>query len=240
MTRGRRWVAVSAAGLLLTACGEAGLPHGVTTQSHQTESLWKVFLTVAFIIGAIVYALIAFVVFRYRKRRRDDGTLPSQRQYVIGLEIFYTVVPIAIVAVLFGLSVSRQGKITGLSKQPDVVVEVTGFQWQWQFRYPASGIVVGGSPGVIPVLVVPTGETVRLKLASADVVHSFWVPHFLEKRDLIPGIDNQIDVRVDEPGQWGGLCSEFCGLDHYKMTFSVMAVTPQQFDAWLAKGGGLP
>jgi cytochrome c oxidase subunit 2 len=87
------------------------------------------------------------------------------------------------------------------------------------------------------VLVLPVDRTVRLELSSPDVVHSFWVPHFIEKRDLIPRVDNAIDVHVTEPGQWDGVCSEFCGLDHTSMRFRVQAVPGDRFDAWLASGG---
>jgi cytochrome c oxidase subunit II len=117
---------------------------------------------------------------------------------------------------------------------------VVGFQWQWQFSYGGTPVVVTGVPGKDPVLVLPTGRTVRLELSSPDVVHSFWVPHFIEKRDLIPRVDNAIDVRVTQPGQWAGVCSEFCGLDHTKMRFRVQAVPGPQFDSWLASGGTTP
>ena len=87
-------------------------------------------------------------------------------------------------------------------------MEVVGFQWQWQFRYPASGIVVTGVPGEgPPTLVLPVDRTVRLKLISNDVIHSFWVPHFIEKRDLIPGIDNQIDVDITDRPASGRACA---------------------------------
>ena len=92
-------------------------------------------------------------------------------------------------------------------------------------------------PGRPPTLVLPVDRTVRLKLIADDVIHSFWVPSFLEKRDLIPGVDNEIDVNVIEPGEWSGVCSEFCGLDHWKMNFSLRAVPPEEFDEWVRAGG---
>ena len=106
--------------------------------------------------------------------------------------------------------------------QPDLVVEVVGFQWQWQFTYADSGIVVTGTPdGGLPVLVLPVDRTTRLDLRTTDVNHSFWVPRFLNKRDLIPGVDNAIDVTPTETGTYDGVCAEFCGLDHGRMRFAV-------------------
>jgi cytochrome c oxidase subunit 2 len=221
---------------VLSGCGRAGLPAAATEQGRETVSLWKIFLVIAAILAAIVYGLIAFVVIRYRHRRGDDGSVPSQRREIISLELFYTAVPLVIVGVLLGLSTRTQQKVTRLSDHPDLAIDVIGFQWQWQFRYPG-GVVVTGAPGQPPVLELPVGRTVQLHLISNDVIHSFWVPRFIEKRDLVPGVDNRIDVRLTTTGEFPGVCSEFCGLDHWRMTFSVRAVSPEEFDAWLAKGG---
>jgi cytochrome c oxidase subunit 2 len=136
------------------------------------------------------------------------------------------------------VSIRTESDVTSTSERPDVTVHVVGFQWQWQFSYEGTPVVVTGVPGKDPVLVLPTERTVRLEMESPDVVHSFWVPHFIEKRDLTPGLDdNAIEVRVTEPGEWDGLCSEFCGLDHTRMRFRVRAIPAAEFDAWLASGG---
>jgi cytochrome c oxidase subunit II len=232
----RRVVGVGGVLLLVGGCGRAGMPAAATEQGRDTTSLWKIFLVVAVVLAAIVYGLIAFVVVRYRRRRHDDGTVPSQQRELISLELLYTAIPLVIVGVLLGLSTRTQQKVTRLSDHPDLAVDVIGFQWQWQFRYPG-GIVVSGTPDLPPVLELPVGRLVQLHLISNDVIHSFWVPNFIEKRDLIPGVDNKIDVRLTKTGEFAGVCSEFCGLDHYRMTFTVRAVSTEEFDAWLAKGG---
>jgi len=228
-------VLVAASVMLLAGCGNLGMPHPVTEQGTESRDLWRIFVWVALVIGAIVYALVVFVVVRYRHLRSDGE--PSQRQYHVPVEILYTALPIIIVGVLLGLSIRTERNVTATSDNPDVTVRVIGFQWQWQFIYEGSNVTVTGVPGKDPVLVLPVSQTVRLELESPDVVHSFWVPHFIEKRDLIPRVDNAIQVRVDQPGQWAGVCSEFCGLDHTTMRFSVQAVPGPQFDAWLASGG---
>ena len=178
------------------------------------------------------------MVIRYRRRRHDDDSAPSQQQSQHALEVLWTAVPLVIVGVLFGLSLPAEDDITSVSPDPDLVVEVRGFQWQWQFRYPDSGIEITGVPGT-PAhrWCCPSDRTVRLELVADDVIHSFWVPSFLEKRDLIPGVDNEIDVNIIEPGEWSGVCSEFCGLDHWKMNFALRAVPAEEFDAWVRAGG---
>jgi cytochrome c oxidase subunit 2 len=222
--------------LALTACGNLGLPTAVTEQGHNVTDLWHIFVVLAIIIGAIVYALVIFVAVRYRKRRSDSTDPPGQRQYNVPVEIVYTAIPLVIVGVLLGLSIRAENRMTKVSSKPDVTVEVLGFQWQWQFSYEGTNKVVTGTPSSVPVMVLPTGKTIALKLVSDDVIHSFWVPHFLEKRDLIPRVDNTIDVRITDEGQWNGVCSEFCGLNHAKMVFSVKAVSPTEFQSWLNGG----
>jgi len=238
--RAGRALALVVAVVGLTGCGNALLPESVTDQSARSHALWKTFLTIALVIMAIVYGLILWCILRYRRRRRDDGSAPDQRQYVIPVEIFYTVVPVLIVAVLWALSVSVERRLTRNDPHPDLVVDVVGFQWQWQFTYEGTPVVTTGVPGAQPTLVLPVGRTVRLHLRTQDVIHSFWVPQFLTKRDLTPAVENNVDVRVMRPGTWPGVCSEFCGLDHWKMTFQVKAVDAATFDEWIARGGGAP
>ena len=224
--------------VVLGGCGtDLGLPTPVTSQGAKSRDLWRIFVILAIIIGLIVYGLIIFVVIRYRRRHRAADVNPDQRQYHVPIEIVYTAVPLVIVGVLLGLSIRTERDVTSTSAPADVTVKVVGFQWQWQFAYDGSPVVVTGVPGKPPVLVLPTERNVRLELSSPDVVHSFWVPHFIEKRDLIPRVANTIEVRITQTGRWDGVCSEFCGLDHTTMRFSVQAVPGPQFDAWLASGG---
>jgi cytochrome c oxidase subunit 2 len=220
--------------LVLAGCSDAGLPAPVTEQGEQTRDLWRVFIVIAACIGALVYGLVIYVVIRYR-RRREDARPPDQRQVVVSLEVLYTAVPLAIVGLLLGLSVRTERDVTDVVDDPDVIVEVIGFQWQWQFGYVDEEVAVTGTPGETPELVLPVDATVRFELQAADVVHSFWVPKFLTKQDLIPGVENAIDVRVTETGTWSGFCSEFCGLEHWRMTFTVRAVPAAEFEAWIAE-----
>jgi cytochrome c oxidase subunit 2 len=147
---------------------------------------------------------------------------------------------VLIVAGLFFLTMRTNRDVTKAGGHPDVTVEVVGFQWQWQFRYEGTdgrpGPVITGAPvGAPPEMVLPIGQTTRLKLVTKDVNHSFWVPRFLSKRDLIPRIRNEMDVTPHEKGTYVGRCAEFCGLDHWRMNFSVRVVSVAEYRRWLAQ-----
>jgi cytochrome c oxidase subunit 2 len=207
----------------------------LTEQAVELDRVWTLFLVIAGVVGAIVGALIAWSIVRYGRRADDD--VPSQRQYHVPLELTYTVVPLLLVVVLFVVSVRSIHRVEASDGEPDLVVQVTGFQWQWQFDYPAAGARSVGVADTVPELALPADSTVRFELTSRDVIHSFWVPGLRFKRDLFPGetSDFQVDVG-DHVGfyEHTGSCAEFCGLDHARMRFSVRILSPQDFDAWLA------
>lgn len=200
--------------------------------------LWRFSNIAGLLVALLIWGLVAYCVLRFR--RRGDADLPRQTHANVPMEVLYTVAPVVVVAVLFWFTVAVENDVTDVSGDPDLVVDVTGFQWQWQFRYAESGVVVTGVPGDPPVLMLPAGEVVRFRLTTSDVIHSFYVPKFLTKRDAIPGIDNAFDVVVNEPGTWVGRCAEYCGLDHYKMNFTVRAVPAAEFDAWLSAEQAAP
>lgn len=230
----RRLLPLAVGSLALGACGTSfGAPDPASTQGREIYDLYRSFAAAAVGVGVFVTVLLAYVVIRFRTRNDD---IPDQKPYNIPVEILYTVTPLIIVAVLFFFSVRTEERVTGTVEDPDLVVDVVGFQWQWQFSYPDSGIVVTGTPDEeYPELVLPVGRTTRLDLRTTDVNHSFWVPRFLNKRDLIPGIDNAIDVTPTEVGTYEGVCAEFCGLDHGRMRFSVRVLPADDFDTWLAE-----
>ncbi len=164
--------------------------------------------------------------------------MPDQRPYVIPLEIFYTATPVVIVAALFGFSWAAEDSVTELTDDPANRVEVVGFQWSWQFTYRDEGFTVIGGHGEPPEMVLPVGEAAQLALVSTDVNHSFWVPDFLSKRDLIPGVDNEIDVTPTEEGSYIGRCAEFCGLDHWAMYFDVRVVLARRVPGLAGRAAG--
>jgi len=192
-------------------------------------------------LGVVVAGLILWSVVRFRRPKgAAPGQLPRQTGANVRLEVAYTVVPLLLVAVLFGLTMRTQSRISAEGKASDLSVEVTGFQWGWRFRYPAQGVTVSGDANDPPTLVVPVGANVRLRLLAADVIHSFFVPAFLVKQDMIPGVDNDIEFHPTEEGRYPGVCAEFCGLDHWRMTFDVEVVSPTAFQAFVAEQQQVP
>ena len=209
------------------------MPAPATKQAHTTLHLWQGIFITAMVVGAIVWALIFWSVLRYRKRASDDE-LPRQTRYHIPLELVYTAAPIVIVAIIFAFTVRSENKVDRTVKNPPVSVKVEGFQWGWRFTYlrpdgSAIGTPIVGNQDSPPTLVLPAEETVRLDLVADDVIHSFYVPDFLFKRDLIPRVDNNVDFFITKTGTFEGHCAEFCGLHHADMNFTVRAVPRDQF-----------
>jgi cytochrome c oxidase subunit 2 len=164
------------------------------------------------------------------------------------MEILYTVTPVLIVSVLFYYTAIVQTDVDKLSRNPEVTVEVVAFKWNWQFNYRdgtgAEANTVAstvGSSDVIPLLVLPTNRKVRFEEISRDVIHSFWVPEMLFKRDVLPGeiLRNRFEVTFDTEGRYVGRCAELCGTYHAFMQFELVVVSPERFEQFLtAKRGG--
>jgi cytochrome c oxidase subunit 2 len=228
-----------------------GWPSGITDEARKMHSLWIGSTIAALVVGIAVWVLIAYAAIRYRKRKGSEDELPRQTAYNLPLEVVYTIIPFVIIAVLFFFTVSTQNRVLQRSDDPDVTVAVNAFKWNWQFVYPETTAANGGQPvstvgssSEIPILVLPTNQTIRFELASADVIHSFWVPEFLFKLDVIPGNengrDNVFQVTVREEGSYVGRCAELCGTYHAFMNFEVRSVSPQDFQSYLtARESGL-
>ena len=231
MTPRRLSVAVRAAALLaLAGCADGphfGMPDSISEQGDDVLGLWRGSVYAGLAVLALVYGLVVWCVLRYR-RRNDD--LPSQTPENIPIELLYTATPLVIVVVLFGFTLVTQDRVTELVDDPDVTVEVVAFQWSWEFRYVDRDVIVRSDGVAPPELVVPVDATVRLEFDSRDVAHNLWVPELLIKRDVIPRVDTEMDITVDEAGEWRGRCAEFCGLDHWRMYFDLVAVPEDQFD----------
>lgn len=225
--------------------GHFGWPGpGISLQAHRMYDLWIASTIAALLVGVFVWGLIFWCIIRYRKR---GDTLPVQTRFNMPMEVLYTVAPVLIVAVLFYYTAIVQTDVDKLSKNPDQVVEVVAFKWNWQFNYrdgvgeEASTVASTlGSDDVIPLLVLPTGQKIRFEETSRDVIHSFWVPEMLFKRDVFPGnVRNQFEVTLDKEGRYVGRCAELCGTYHAFMQFELVVVSPERFDQFLAaKRGG--
>jgi cytochrome c oxidase subunit II len=237
-------VGVLAAGVLsLTGCTNdtftrMGFPNPITEQGKTVVTLWQGSWIAGLAVGAVVWGLILWAVVFHRKR---GDKLPPQVRYNMPIEIMYTAVPFVLIAVFFYFTAKDENYIDALPANPQVVVNVTGFQWSWEFNYPQYNNVqeIGNmwTPGLpmtesaqhLPLLVIPEGETVRFNLTSVDVVHAFWVPEFLFKRDVIPDHPNHFQITATQTGMFLGHCSELCGVYHSRMLFYLDVVTPQKF-----------
>jgi len=253
VARGSRLARLAALGLLgvvtLTGCTTPdnafwrfGWPDGITKQAQDMRQLWTWSVIAALVVGIIVWILILWPVVRHRKRGDE---LPRQTAYNLPLEIVYTILPFLIIAALFFFTVVVQDKVQKRSDHPDQTVAVRAFKWNWEFSYPdtkgpdGEAVSTVGNTEEIPILVLPTNRTIRFEVSSADVIHSFWVPEFLFKLDVIPGNENGrnnvFEVTVNKEGSYVGRCAELCGTYHAFMNFQVTAVSGDDFDKYLSE-----
>jgi cytochrome c oxidase subunit 2 len=235
--------------LALTGCStndtftRLGFPDPITTQGKVVLTLWQGSWIAGLIVGIVVWGLILWAVIFHRKR---GNKLPPQVRYNMPVEILYTIVPFVLIAVLFYYTARDENTVDAMKPSPAVTVNVVGFQWSWQFNYPQSGVTTDGqmwnpdqtdaqNENQLPLLEIPEGENVQFNLTSPDVIHSFWVPEFLFKRDVIPGHPNHFQITADKTGTYIGHCSELCGLYHSRMLFTLKVVTPAQYQQWIAQ-----
>ena len=236
----RRWLAAGGLSLLalsVTGCSEqtrsdwsrGGLPQGATKESASIQNLWNGSWIAALAVGLLVWGLIFWVIVAYR-RRQGDG-LPAQTKYNLPIEVLYTLAPLIMVIGLFVPVAKDQAALTELTPNYTNSVNVVGFRWSWGFNYLDEKVYDVGTPDTKPTLWLPVNELTRFKLTSPDVIHSFWVPNFLFKMDVIPGRLNQFQVTPNRTGTFIGECAELCGVDHSRMTFSVKVVTRDEYQA---------
>lgn len=267
-----------------------GWPTGITPEGKLNRDLWVWSVIASFVVGGIVWFLI-FWTSAFHRKKKTDTDLPRQFGYNMPLELVLTVIPFLIISVLFYFTVVVQEKMLYKDPNPEVVIDVTAFQWNWKFGYQkiefADGTLsydgvdnarkeamvskpegtyengeerVGAIRGLnpedrtylnfdkietvgtsteIPILVLPKDKRVEFQIASADVIHGFWVPEFLFKRDVMPdpkanNSDNVFQIsKIEQTGAFVGRCTEMCGTYHSMMNFEVRVVEPNDFKAYL-------
>ncbi|WGW14029.1 cytochrome c oxidase subunit II [Saxibacter everestensis] len=242
---------MTAAVLLTSGCSMAQfkrgyLPEesvGATDHTDRIMTLWNGSWAAGLIVGVITWALIIWCVVVYRRRKGETG-MPVQLRYNMPIETFYIVVPVLMVMVLFFFTVRDQEAIQK-PNDPTVVIEAVGKQWAWDFNYVTDNVYYAGvqtnldgteEPGKnSPVLYLPEGERIEMKLRSRDVIHSFWIPAFLQKRDMIPGRESSIYFEPQKEGTYVGKCAELCGEYHSEMLFNVKVVPKSEYDAYIQK-----
>lgn len=276
-------LAVTVSGCSWSEALGIGWPEGITPEAHLNRELWIGAVIASLAVGVIVWGLIFWSAVFHRKKNTDTE-LPRQFGYNMPLELVLTVIPFLIISVLFYFTVVVQEKMLQIAKDPEVVIDITSFQWNWKFGYqrvnfkdgtltydgadperkramvskpegkdkygeelvgPVRGLNTEdrtylnfdkvetlGTSTEIPVLVLPSGKRIEFQMASADVIHAFWVPEFLFKRDVMPNpvANNSVNVfqieEITKTGAFVGHCAEMCGTYHSMMNFEVRVVTP--------------
>ncbi|HWJ53765.1 MAG TPA: cytochrome c oxidase subunit II [Propionibacteriaceae bacterium] len=232
---------VALAGCSAQTVGEfkrVGLPEPATDRAPEILHLWVGTWIAAGAVGLLVWGLIFYAAVRFKTKHNE---MPKQNRYNLPMEIFYTIAPFIIIGVLFYYTILAQNKVVAEVAKPEVTVDVVGQKWSWTFNYksannPAVGsdVYEAGTINKTPTLYLPVGKSVRFHLSSPDVIHSFWVPAFYRKLDVVPGKLNQfIDLTPTEEGLYRGKCTELCGTYHSAMLFNVAVVSEDEYNAYL-------
>ncbi|GIT80113.1 cytochrome c oxidase subunit II [Leifsonia sp. LS1] len=254
-----RWAAIPIAATLavvLAGCTQAqlngflpGFVEGeqpVTNHTERISGLWVTSWIVLLIVGVIVWGLIVWAVIVFRRRKGQTG-LPAQLRYNMPIEIFYTIVPLILVLGFFAFTARDQNAIEKPYANPDLKIQVYAKQWAWDFNYVTDNVYDPGiqvqpddasatpgsvQEGSIPTLYLPENKKITIQLDSRDVIHSFWVPAMLYKKDVIPGKTNYMYFETTgRTGTFVGKCAELCGEYHSAMLFNVKIVPQAEYDA---------
>lgn len=234
------------------------MPQGVTSLSAETYAIHMLVFWVCVGIGICVFGVMIVSLFQHRKSR---GVTPANFSHSTTAEVIWTVIPCVI---LFLMAVPAAETMIKLedSRDPDMSIVVTGYQWRWHYKYQDQGIEFysslalpslrarGKNSGIDPFsvenyllevdhpLVVPRGAKVRVLVTSNDVVHAWWVPDLAIKKDAVPGMINETWFRAEVAGTYRGQCAELCGKDHGYMPVVVEVLEPDAFAAWVGSRTG--
>ncbi|MGW8316761.1 MAG: cytochrome c oxidase subunit II [Bacteroidales bacterium] len=198
-----------------------------SSEAEEISALFKDYLIIAAIILLIVAFLVVGGLIIYRDRKK--GEEPEQISGNRGLELLWTIVPLVVVTVLFLLSLKTMKEINEpviRGQKPDIVI--IAHQWWWDFRYPQEHVITANE------LHIPAGEKLLMRIESADVIHSWWVPSLGRKIDAVPGRLNYGWLDADTTGIFLGTCSEYCGTQHATMGIRVVSESPASYEKWLA------
>ena len=207
-------------------------PQGPIAQNQL--NVFYVTLWVTIFLFVTVGGALAFAIWKFRMRKGDDPDyIPPQSHghplVEVGLVVGSAALLVVIAIPTFsGILLKEQ--IPDLPEGEEVIdINVTGYQWWWGFEYPEHGFHTANE------IVFPAGKVIRLNFKANDVIHSFWLPKLAGKMDLIPGQQNKMWIKADEPGYFWGQCAEYCGDSHAYMLFRAIALTEEEYAAWVEK-----
>lgn len=240
--RGMALLCVCAAWIIVAGHGAPafGNPSGITDifrplsqPAQEIKELSLLVLAICATIFLVVAGLLAYTIIRFRHRAGDEASEPPQIYGSNQIEMAWTVLPILIVFVLILVTSRTIANIQNRKASPGALqATVVGHQWWWEIRYPELGIVTANELHV-PASDGGSRRPTFLKLQSADVAHSFWVPQLAGKTDLIPNRENLMWIDPTEPGTYLGNCAEYCGTQHARMLIRVVVQPPDEFERWV-------
>lgn len=207
-------------GQLVVRIAQPGGPVAETIQG-----LWWLMLALGVAVFVLFMVLLGRGLFRSERHADEpDGRRLTRRWIVLG----GVLMPVGVLAVVFGGTVQAMRAMPSSGSRGALIVDIVGHQWWFEVRYPDHGVSSRDE------MHIPVGRQVELRLTSADVIHSFWVPQLGGKMDMLPDKTNTLVLQADRPGEYISRCSEFCGLHHAHMKLLVVADPADRFDAWLA------
>ncbi len=217
--------------ILLSGCGKENLTALVPKGYGAQSSMDLIILTTLIMLGVflIVMVIYTIVLIRFRQKKGEENVIPEQVEGNKLLETVWTVIPILLVLIMGIPTVIYTFDLADTSEaSKSINIDVTGNQYWWHFEYPDEEVVTSQD------LYIPAGEKVFLNMLSSDVIHSFWVPSITGKMDANPENVNTMYIEAHEEGVYWGKCAELCGPSHSLMDFKVIAVSPEEYEQWIA------
>jgi cytochrome c oxidase subunit 2 len=201
-------------------------PEQASTFADQVDSIYFVTVLLSIFFAILVFTLV--IVFAIKYRRKSDDDKPRQIEGHLGLELLWTGIPLVLALAMFLWSASVYFHIVS---PPTNVLEmyVVGKQWMWKLQHPEG-------KREINELHVPIGQAVRLTMTSEDVIHSFYIPAFRVKKDVLPGRYTTLWFEATKVGEYHLFCAEYCGTEHSRMIGKVIVMEPQDYEDWLTGG----
>lgn len=224
--RSRLALSLAASALIVAGCSTAPSsldPRGPA--AAEIADLWWLMFWLAAVLFVATLAVLFYGLWRARRRQVDHPPPLSDRTLVV---VGGVAIPAVALLIVLVFSVRTGTGLSPTANPSALTVEVIGHQFWWEVRYPEQEVVTANE------IHIPVGTPVQLRLTSVDVIHSFWVPQLHGKMDLIPGKTNSFWIEAAEAGVYRGICAEFCGIQHARMQFLVLAEPADQFSEWLA------